>query len=94
MASWRDQLFTKAWEDPKFFQRLLDQRDEPEEVLSDAGISLSEDDLEALRQVLSADKLTVELDWNSVEELVEQSLARGGGIWRDMRPWILGVWRP
>lgn len=88
MSSWRDRLYEKALADPQFFRQLVSQRDSPASLLESVGISLTDEEMMELQEVLAGDRVRVELDWDEVVDLAEEFAAPGIRGWRG----LLGTW--
>ncbi len=89
---WRKKLLKKAGKDPRFFQRLIDNRRAPAGVLRDAGIELEAEEMQELERVLAADKPTVEFEWDAVKRASAGTEAYAP--WREEYGLLSdGVWR-
>jgi len=94
-SNWRERVYSKAQDDPQFFKSLLASRDNPSPVLEAAGLVLSADDLAELQAVLVADRLEIDVDWNRLENMVDEAQLQGLVKWPDLIGWIApGGWRP
>ena len=64
--TWQEQVFDKAWNDPDFFEALVDPSQDTATTCQAAGLSLTSTEVTELESLLASSSISVEVDWQAL----------------------------
>jgi len=82
MGNTLQDVFDRAWHDPAFFLELVRNPGDLAPVLETNGLSLSEEAIEELEELL--DNPTLPIKWSALEEAFGSGVAPGFVAWDDL----------